>query len=332
MAIIQHAVLPHTWVSKAITSALQDRALDALFYLVVTCANALFASVLVIGIVSGRFVPAFARAQVSGAGKLRRSGKIIALIAETLFAYLPKQQRLLAVKDTRSFCRDPLQWSQMAILFGLLVLYVSNIHRIWVDISDPRLPVLIGFLNMTAVSLILATFTSRFVFPLVSLEGQQIWLLGLLPLARSRMIIAKFLYALTITIVAAVGVISVSAYRLQLSADLVTAHLVCIITICVGLCGVSIGMGARLPMFKERNPARIAGGFGGTIGLLVCVALVVVSLAGLGMMSFEMVQRGYGNQFTTRMVIWLVLIGAVNMATAAIALFIGIRHFNRLEF
>jgi len=215
VALIQSAVLPHTWVSRGINYAIQGQPAQAGFYLFVTLANALFASVLAVTIISGGFSRAFARAQVTGARRLRRSAKIIQFLADVLFAYLPSRQRVLAAKDLKTFLRDPLQWSQMAILIGLLALYVANVQRLWTDLAQPSLQVLIAFLNLTAVCLILATFTRRFVFPIVSLESQQLWLLGLLPLSRTQMILGKFLFALTITLAAAVGVIGLSVLRLE---------------------------------------------------------------------------------------------------------------------
>lgn len=328
VAMVQNAMLPHTWVSKGINCAVQGQSSQAGFYLFVTLANALFASLVAVTIVSRGYVPAFARAQVATSGSARLSGRIISMIADVLFAYLPHRQRLLAGKDLRTFFRDPLQWSQMAILIGLLLLYVSNVQRLWVDLGQARLHLLIGFLNLTAVSLILATFTSRFVFPLVSLEGQQLWLLGLIPLSRARMLVAKFLYALTITLAAAIAVMGVSTYRLQLPGPLAVMHVITIASICVGLCGVSIGMGARLPVFTERNPARIAGGFGGTISLLMSVALVVISLAGVGVMSL---QAGLGDEFNRPMLYWIVGIVSVNGIAATAAMTAGMRHFTRLE-
>lgn len=332
VSLVQNAMLPHTWVSKGINSAVQGQTSLAAFYLWVTFANALFASLVAVGVVSWGFVPAYARAQVSGAGSARRSGRLITGVAEVLFAYLPKAQRLLAAKDLRTFFRDPLQWSQMAILLGLLTLYVSNVQRLWVDLAETHLQLLIGFLNLTAVSLILATFTSRFVFPLVSLEGQQLWLLGLLPLSRSRMVVAKFLYALTITLIAGIGVMAVSVYRLQLPLPLAVMHVTTIAAICVGLCGVSIGMGARLPVFTERNPARIAGGFGGTVNLLLSVVLVVASLVAVGLATYVNARDGLGDELTPFLLTWIGIIVAANILAAAVAMIAGIRHFGRVEF
>lgn len=331
VSLVQGAMLPHTWVSKGINHALQGQIPEAVFYLFVTLANALFASFLAVGIVSHGFMAAFDRAQGSGARGARRTGRFIAWVAEVLFAYLPWRQRMLAAKDLKSLCRDPLQWSQMAILIGLLALYVSNVQQLWSDFDDPKLKLLIAFLNQTAVSLILATFTNRFVFPLVSLEGQQLWLLGLLPISRGRIILAKFLYALTVTILAGVGVMAVSAYKLGLARPLAAAHIVSIIAICVGLCGVSIGIGARMPIFNERNPARIAGGFGGTVSLLTSIALVVVSLVGMGMMSARAIGADFGATFSSSMMIWLGAVVGVNLLTAATAMGIGMRHFARME-
>jgi hypothetical protein len=43
---------------------------------------------------------------------------------------------------------------------------------------------LIGSLNLGVVGLILSTFTTRFVYPMISLEGRRFWILGLLPVHR----------------------------------------------------------------------------------------------------------------------------------------------------
>ena len=50
-------------------------------------------------------------------------------------------------------------------------------------------------MNLSVVGLLMSTFTTRFVFPLVSLEGRHFWLLGLLPLKRDTILWAKFLFS-----------------------------------------------------------------------------------------------------------------------------------------
>ena len=62
-----------------------------------------------------------------------------------------------------------------------------------------------------------STFTSRFVFPMMSLEGSQMWLVGLWPMSRERVLWAKFCYALAVTSVAAMTVTFLSIRALDLA-------------------------------------------------------------------------------------------------------------------
>ena len=86
------------------------------------------------------------------------------------------------VKDFRIFRRDPLQWSQFLIFFGLLALYFFlNLRRFNYDLYYTDWMNMVSFFNLSVVGLLMSTFTTRFVYPLLSLEGNAFWLLGLLP-------------------------------------------------------------------------------------------------------------------------------------------------------
>ena len=50
----------------------------------------------------------------------------------------PRPIRLLLLKDLRTFCRDPAQWSQFLIFFGLLAFYFLNIPRLGLRRSEPH--------------------------------------------------------------------------------------------------------------------------------------------------------------------------------------------------
>jgi len=45
---------------------------------------------------------------------------------------------------------------------------------------------IVSFLNLAVVGLILSTFTTRFIYPLISLEGRRFWILSQLPVARTK--------------------------------------------------------------------------------------------------------------------------------------------------
>jgi len=333
MALIQNALLPNQWISEGITAAAEGRYGDAAFYLFVIAANAVFLSWLAVTWVAGRLAPAFARAHASGRRPLlgMQGAEVIARLAEAPFFYLPRPLRLLARKDVRCFLRDPIQWSQMVILLGLLALYVSNVGRLGGGVGSSDWVLLVSFLNLTAVSLILATFTSRFVFPLVSLEGHQFWLLGLLPLRRDRILWAKFAYATTVTLVAGLAVTLLSIRSLHMPPGLAAAQLVIVSAICVALCGAAIGLGAYWPMFDQRNPARIASGFGGTVNLIVSVLLVVITLTGTAIAGLS--ARTDGDELRWgRAAALLTGVVVFDLLAAGAAMTSGIRRFRAAEF
>src|SRR3954466_1618796 len=53
----------------------------------------------------------------------------------------------------------------------------------------------ISILTLAALTLLMCAYTGRFIFPLLSLEGRTFWLLGLLPLNRSRLVWGKFAFS-----------------------------------------------------------------------------------------------------------------------------------------
>ena len=129
-----------------------------------------------------RFSVAFDHASSMRGSDRRPSSRPAGGLAGYIFFYLPMRMRLIAAKDMRTFFRAPLQWTQLVILFGLMALYLVNVPRFSGHNPLDGWGMIIPYLNFGAISFILATFTSRFVFPLVSLEGHQMWLIGMLPL------------------------------------------------------------------------------------------------------------------------------------------------------
>ncbi len=329
--------LPSTWTAKGVVAALQQRVDDSLFYLAVVVANAAFLVWFTINLLGHTWAEAYSRAQQGRIHSRIRRGWITEALCLALFFYLPTTLRRVMLKDLREFARDAKQWSQMAIMFGLLALYVLNLSRLPVDLSYEYTRGMIAFLNLTTVSLILATFTSRFIYPLLSLESQQLWLLELLPVRRTSLLLVKFLFALTVTVLATLFVMVLSVQVLELPPVFAWLNVAISISVCVGLSGLSIGLGARFPVLGHRNPARIAAGFGGTFNLIASMAFVAVQMAGVALLSARSLRDVQAVAFTLPNELteanWWLLAGLVSLgfAVAGISLAAGARHFSRLE-
>ena len=90
---------------------------------------------------------------------------------------------LLIVKDFRTFRRDPQQWAQILIFCGLMVLYFTNIRRpVRRATSAGSTRTASACSTWRRSALLLCTYTGRFIYPMLSLEGRKFWILGLLPL------------------------------------------------------------------------------------------------------------------------------------------------------
>ncbi len=331
MGFVQSALLPNHWVSSGIDHAMHGDFSKAARYLGVTLANAFFLSWLAVTIVARHFDRAYDRATSGRSGGRRPAMDASGGVAGRLFWYLDRPLRLVAAKDLRTFLRDPAQWSQLTILFGLLVLYLTNMPSLRLEFSASGWFLIIPFLNLCAVSLILATFTCRFVFPLVSLEGQKLWLIGVLPLRRGRLLLAKFAFSMTVTLGVAIGSMSLAAYMLHLDLVWTLIHLLVTCGVCFGLCGFSVGIGARLPVFGQTSVARIANGLGGTLNLLASVTLVAIVLTGVGLATWR--SRNQSPNTLPDVMTLLLCAAAVLISVAAgwAALRMGARHFDRLE-
>lgn len=191
---------------------------------------------------------------------------------------LPNVMRHFLLKDLRLFRRDPTQWAQSVIFFGLLLLYFFNVRRFDYGGVMERWVTLISFLNLAVVGLILATFTTRFIFPLLSMEGRRFWILATAPIDRDWILWGKFAFAFAACWPPCAFLVLMSDIALRITeraAIIVVIHQVACAVLCLGLSGLAVGLGARLPNLREPSPSKIAAGFGGTLNLIVSAVFII---------------------------------------------------------
>ena len=249
--------------------------------------------------------------------------------------------RLLLVKDLRLFRRDISQWSQFVIFFGLLGLYFLNLRSFGYNNVYASM---IGFLNLAVVGLILSTFTTRFVYPMISLEGRRFWILRLLPVHRDQIVWSKFIFSFAGGLLPCCSLVLLSDSMLGIPWRLVAQHELCCVILCMGLSGIAVGLGARMPELRESSPAKISSGFGGTLSLVISslFIMIVVILAAAPTHLFLLANTlGPGFVAPSGMLAWaggpwgtavsLTLIVAVGLLATFVPLYLGLRAFRVLE-
>lgn len=194
---------------------------------------------------------------------------------------VPEPYRSLTAKDLRSFWRDPGQWSQFLLFFGIMALYAANMRPAIPSYQRELWQGWISVLNATVVLLVLATLTTRFVFPLLSLEGRRLWLLGLSPLTMRQVMFHKVVLSVVATSVFTLPLAALSGWRLGLDDIELVFTLYTVAVSTVALSGLAVGLGAALPDFSQDNPARIVSGLGGTLSFVLSIVFVVLAASAM---------------------------------------------------
>jgi ABC-2 type transport system permease protein len=345
LQLAQEKPLPNWWLSSGLLEAADRAWSEGVLFLALLIANALFFRESA-GMIAARI---FRRAYWGAVGVGSPPTRVqMGWFDRTLnhgLGFLSPAVRLILMKDVRLFRRDPLQWSQFLILACLLLMYFTNVHPLSYTLHISQWVNIVSFMNLSVVGLLMSTFTTRFVFPLVSLEGRRFWLLGLLPLKRDSILWAKFLFSVGCLLVPCCLLILLSDVRLGIPLPLILQHQATSLLLCLGLSGIGVGLGARLPVIAEQSPSRIAAGFGGTLNLVIGTIFIALIL-GLGTLpchvylarqiepAFSFASESTSWRIALRS--WLMVGSLASLIIGAIAallpMWIGIRTFRRQEF
>jgi ABC-2 type transport system permease protein len=190
---------------------------------------------------------------------------------------MPAARREFVLKDLRLFFRDTTQWSQLILLAVLLVVYVFNIKSLPL-FSGEKVPVflisLVVFLNLGLAGFVLAAIAARFVFPAVSLEGKQMWLLRSSPLDLKALLWSKYWTGTIPLLILAIIITFSTNALLQASAFMMAVSLGTIVLLTFALSALALGYGALFPRFDTENAAQIPTGFGGMVYMMSAIVLL----------------------------------------------------------
>jgi ABC-2 type transport system permease protein len=349
--------LPSTWLTNGLLNAARKSAVvvrssretdlpvvSSIKWLALLISNALFLHVLLVWAAKHWFRAS--HASFSGRAARRHTVKLAwsDRVMGALLRVFPTPLQLLLMKDWRLLRRDPVQWSQFLIFFGLLALYFLNVDRFksqhtnigyltWIN--------MVSFLNLAVVGLILSTFTTRFIYPMISLEGHCFWILGLMPIDRDTILWSKFWFASLGSWIPCAVLVLLSDLMLRVQTLVIVVHQMTCVLLCLGLASIAVGFGAMMPNFRETSPSKIAAGFGGTLNLVLSALyiMVVVVLTALPCHFYLLAGRGpWGAEILNRhyLQLWLIVGTGMAILVGALAtvlpLWRGLRAFRKLEF
>ncbi len=269
--------LPSEWATGMVMNWLQHVADPLPIVLLWTTAGAF---VVLGAMLHGRlYHTGFSKAQ-EGAERFVRGRAWSGLLGRA-FRRMPPSRREFILKDLRVFFRDTTQWSQLILLAVLLVVYVFNIKTLPL-FSGETVPVflvtLVVFLNLGLAGFVLAAVAARFVFPAVSLEGKQMWLLRSSPLDLKALLWSKYWTGTIPLLILAVAITFSTNVLLQASPFMMAISLGTIVLLTFAISAMALGFGALYPRFDTENAAQIPTSFGGMVFMMSAIVLLGIVL------------------------------------------------------
>jgi len=193
------------------------------------------------------------------------------------------QIEVLLKKEFFSFLREPSQWIHLLVMVILTIIFVMSIGNLNLRLRVTEIQlmtylVLFGFAGFLSCSLSL-----RFVFPMISLEGQAFWTVLSSPLDRQKLYLTKFLLGFIIVFVLAELVaVAVNIPFVRLSASrplLLYFGMYSAFWISLSIVAINLGFGGYFPSFNEKNPIRVSSTQGATLTFLVSLVYLVTVVA-----------------------------------------------------
>ncbi|MFH1850774.1 MAG: hypothetical protein ABIA75_00355 [Candidatus Neomarinimicrobiota bacterium] len=241
--------------------------------------------------------------------------------------HLPARTRALYLKDLAQFSRTPQQWIQFLLFILMIMIYVLNLARIEYNLHSAGefWRRLVFVLNFGFSGFVLASLITRFVFPLISLEGRNRWVLLASPVTMKQLLRQKFRLSATLFFVLAELVALLSGILLKQTAVMILISSILLLVMSVTLTSISLGLGAVFPLYHESNPMRIVSGLGGIIAILVSLAYLGLMILALIWLTGFYYAGHYGPVFWTLIFVMLL----VNALANYVSLNLGYRALCR---
>ena len=179
----------------------------------------------------------------------------------------------------QEFLRDPGQWSQLAVLLALVVVYVYNFSVLPLDDGSPlaaAMREMAALLNLGLAAFVTTSVAVRFVYPAPSLEGRSWWVLRTAPIPLAAIWRSKFTIGFVPLAVLAEVLVAVTNRFLGVPPGLTAVFMATLLLVVAAIVSLGIAFGAAHPRFDAVNPAQIATSFGAVLYMMLCLALIAV--------------------------------------------------------
>lgn len=243
----------------------------------------------------------------------------------------PKREALIK-REILMFVREPSQWSHflvMTFLITVFVLSISNIDIMLLNAYNIYLKTLIYLVIYLFNVFLIASMSLRFIFPLVSLEGETIWKIRSAPLNYKKLMLTRL--AIYFQVIFIIGQMLNFVSNYQFSIVLATISQLNTAFVTITLVSFNFGMGAAYANYKERNPIRVASSQGASLTFLFTIIylvfLIILMFAPLSNYFNAIDKRSFAS--VSQLLYTTLILGTIAFIVSYISISRGVQNFAK---
>ncbi|MFA7420727.1 MAG: hypothetical protein WCZ90_13665 [Melioribacteraceae bacterium] len=183
---------------------------------------------------------------------------------------LTSQINSILRKDLLVFLREPSQVIHSLVLLFLMLIFVVSVAGIkFVGLGNFYLQTMIYLAIFIFNLLLITTLSLRFIFPLISLEGEAFWKMKSAPVTITKYIRSKLSASAVIVLI--ISMILSLFSNIKFGIVLITFSQIVTLIAAVTIVSINFGMGGLFANFKEKNPIRVSSSQGASLTFLISI-------------------------------------------------------------
>lgn len=229
------------------------------------------------------------------------------------------------------FFREPNQWLHLLVMIFLITVFVSSISGIDIIVLrayNQYLKTLIYLIVTLFNAFLIASLSLRFVFPLISLEGEALWKIRSAPINFTKLLGKRLLIYFLIIFFIGQMISFFSNYQFPLQLSVVAQINTFLATIT--LVSMNFGMGGLFANYKEKNAIRLASSQGASLTflftllyLVVLIIILFIPVSGY----FYSLERGVNYSFINLLSTTIILM-ILAISISVVSMKVGFKSFN----
>jgi ABC-2 type transport system permease protein len=241
------------------------------------------------------------------------------------------QASVILRKEFWQFIREPSQWIHFGVIMLLVVTFIISIAKLQFNATLPAYLTVSYLVLLMFDAFLIASIALRFVYPMISIEGESFWSMLTAPLKRSKIYTLKMLTALLPLCVVSVLLAIFSHWSLEGHPLLLISASVIMISISSALVSLNLTAGSYFGNFKEKSPIKVASSQSATLTFLISIVYLTILIAIIFLpLNLYFYHALKGGEYSSGS-LWFAVgaFVAISAAIATFAIVMGIRTLKR---